>query len=151
MSDDKLKINLEKPFKPKETKKPENQESISIDVADVAECFMNAAKSLHKLHLKISGSGSFAAHSALNGYDKFHEFADDLVEGFQGAEETLIKIKKSEETELNSVQDAISFLNYIKEEVTSLQSKLTYSEIINQLDVVKEHCNSMKYKLLFLK
>jgi Na+/phosphate symporter len=137
---EKLKVPLEKEVK----------ETSNTEVGDVAECLMNSAKSLHKLHLKIKGQGSYAAHNALNGYDKFHEFADDLIEGFQGASETIVDIPSEPEKNLNTVQDAISHLQYVKDEVTELQSKLKYSEIINQLDLIKEHCNSMIYKLKFL-
>lgn len=135
-----------------ELKFKNNKQSSQIDneVAYTAECFMNAAKSLHKLHLKVKGQGSFASHSALNGYDQFHSFADDLIENYQGAAEVILDIPSKIEDKLNSAQEAVSFLEEMKQEITTLQSKLPYSEIVNQLDIVKEHCNSMKYKLKFL-
>lgn len=131
-------------FKSKESNSTHNE------VAYTAECFMNAAKSLHKLHLKVKGQESFASHSALNGYDAFHGFADQLIENYQGATETIVEIPCSVDKNLNSIAEAITYLKEMKEEVTSLQSKLPYSEIINQLDIVKEHINSMVYKLKFL-
>jgi len=147
-----MEMKTPQTFKFKTIEKEGNKEnnSISVEVAEVAECFMNAAKSLHKLHLKITSQGSYAAHVALGGYDKFHDFVDSLVEAFQGAEGMLLSIPSTQERKLNTVKEAIEFLDYIKEEVTDLQSKLKYSEIINQLDLVKEHCNGMKYKLKFL-
>ena len=43
---------------------------------------MNAQISFHKLHLKVTGEGSYAAHKALNGlYDAIPDLADTLVEG----------------------------------------------------------------------
>jgi len=134
----------------KESKKEDKQESLCMEVAEVVTCLMNASVSLHKLHLKVTGQGSYAAHNALSGYDKFHDFADDLAEGFAGAYGELLKYKEELPTILNSPKEAISFLEDLKVEVTDLQTKLPYSEIINQLDLVKEHCNGIKYKLMFL-
>jgi len=134
----------------KQTFKLKSEPSCSKEVAEMAECFMNAAKSLHKLHLKISGTGSYAAHSALNGYDAFHGFADDLIENYQGAAEVLLDIPDKTCEKLNTINEALSYLKKVTQEVSALQAKLPYSEIINQLDLVKEHCNSMRYKLKFL-
>lgn len=152
MITEKLDNPLKKEFKLKEveTKKEIKSETLCNEVSEVVTCLMNASISLHKLHLKVTGIGSYAAHSALSGYDKFHDFADDLAEGFAGAYGELLKYTEEIPKTLNSAKEAISFLDYVKEEVTDLQSKLPYSEIINQLDIVKEHCNGMKYKLLFL-
>lgn len=125
-------------------------EHTSILVTNVAECFMNAAKSLHKLHLKVSGSGSYAQHNALNSYSKFHDFADGLIENYQGAELIILEIPDKPCQKLNTVEEAISYLQNTKKEITNLQSKLTHSEIINLLDNSKEHINGMLYKLKFL-
>ena len=35
--------------------------------------------------------------------------------------------------------------------ITMLQAKVPYSEIVNNMDLVKDQINSLKYKLLFLK
>jgi len=113
---------------------------------------MNARTSFHKLHLKITGVGSFAGHKALNElYDALPGHADDLAEGFQGASEKLLDYQDSAPRPLNSVQEAVAYLREIKEMITSLQSQMPYSEIVNELDNVKSTINSIKYKLLFLK
>jgi hypothetical protein len=52
---------------------------------------MNAAISFHKLHLKVTGPGSFAAHTALGAfYEGLHDHADTLVEGYQGVAEKIL-------------------------------------------------------------
>lgn len=145
----KLKSPLEKVFQVK-MKKEDKSESICTEVAEVVTCLMNSSISLHELHLQLTGVGSYAQHNALNGYKEFHDFADDLAEGFQGAYGEILKYQRVLPTVLNSPKEAIVFLDYVKKEVTELQSKLPYSEIINQLDIIKEHCNGIKYKLLFL-
>jgi len=113
---------------------------------------MNAATSIHKLHLKVTGTGSYAAHKALNElYDALPGHADDLAEGFQGASEKLLEYKEVAPRQLGSVADAVSYLREMHEMVTGLQAKMPYSEIVNDLDTIKSTINSGKYKLLFLK
>jgi DNA-binding ferritin-like protein len=113
---------------------------------------MNAATSIHKLHLKVTGTGSYAAHKALNKlYDALPDHADTLAEAFQGASEKLLEYKDVAPRQLGSVADAVSYLREMHEMVTGLQAKMPYSEIVNDLDNIKSTINSGKYKLLFLK
>jgi DNA-binding ferritin-like protein len=123
----------------------------SMTAACVSE-LMNAATAIHKLHLKVSGSGSYAAHKALNElYDALPGHADDLAEGFQGASEKLLTYKEAAPRTLNTVAEAIDYLKEMTEMVTGLQAKMPYSEIVNDLDMIKSTINSGKYKLIFLK
>ena len=113
---------------------------------------MNAATSFHKLHLKVQGIGSYAAHKALNElYDAMPDHADDLAEGFQGASEKILVYKDVAPRVLDTVTEALSYIREMYSMVTSLQDKMPYSEIVNELDNVKSTLNSIKYKLLFLK
>ena len=123
----------------------------SMTAACVSE-LMNAATSFHKLHLKVTGMGSFAAHKALNKlYDALPEHADDLAEGYQGASEKLLDYSEIAPKTLSSVAEAISYIRDMVNMVSNLQSKMPYSEIVNELDNVKSTLNSAKYKLNFLK
>lgn len=132
-----------------EIKKPQ---SVSLQVSNLASELMNAATSLHKLHLKITGEGSFAAHKALNEiYDSLPDHADTIIEEYQGASETLLSYTETSPKTLNSVKEAINYLNSVKEQIDSLQKIMPYSEIVNQLDNIKSSINSAKYKLIFLK
>ena len=113
---------------------------------------MNAATTFHKLHLKVTGTGSYAAHKALNDlYDALPGHADDLAEGFQGAAEKLLKYNDEAPKTLNTVEDGLGYLRMLIDMVCGLQDKMPYSEIVNELDNVKSTLNSAKYKLLFLK
>jgi DNA-binding ferritin-like protein len=113
---------------------------------------MNAAVSFHRLHLKIKGDGSYAAHKALgNFYDGLHGYADTLVEGYQGATEKLLAYKDMPIRTLDTVADAVAYLRDMYNSVNKLQGMMPYSEIVNNLDLVKDAINSAKYKLLFLK
>lgn len=112
---------------------------------------MNAATSFHKLHLKVTGPGSFAAHKALNElYDALPGHADDLAEGYQGAAEKLLSYMENSPRTLNSVEEALSYIRDMVQMVTGLQAIMPYSEIVNELDNVKSTLNSAKYKLKFL-
>lgn len=134
----------------KETKKEDAQESLCMEVAECVTELMNAATSFHKLHLKITGQGSFASHSALKIYEDFHDFSDQLSEEFQGAYGEILTYKEVLPRVLNTKQDGITYLQDLKTIVTELQSKLPYSEIINDLDLCKSKINGALYKLKFL-
>lgn len=113
---------------------------------------MNASTSFHKLHLKVTGLGSFSAHKALNElYDALPGHADDLAEGFQGAAEKLLDYEDCAPRILNSVEESLSYIRDLYQQVNSLQAVMPYSEIVNDLDTIKSTLNSIKYKLLFLK
>ena len=113
---------------------------------------MNAGTAMHKLHLKITSTGSYAAHKALNElYDALPDHADDLAEGFQGASEKLLTYTEVAPKTLNTVAEAIAYLKDMTKMVDGLQAKMPYSEIVNDLDTIKSTINTGKYKLLFLK
>lgn len=120
--------------------------------SDLVSEFMNAAVSFHKLHLKVTGVGSYAQHKALNElYDAMPEHADTLAEAYQGAAECLMTYTEKAPRSLNSVDEAIAYANELKNMTSALQSMMPYSEIVNDLDACKSIINSIKYKLLFLK
>lgn len=126
--------------------------ALCTQTAALAQDMLNAVTSFHRLHLKVTGLGSYAAHKALNeAYDAFGDHADDLVEEFQGAEETLLEYPNTAPTELNSVEEGLEHLRKLKDKINSLQASMPYSEIVNQLDNAKSTINGVKYKLLFLK
>jgi DNA-binding ferritin-like protein len=130
------------------------QNSSSVDgltAACVSE-LMNAATAFHKLHLKVSGAGSYAAHKALNDlYDALPGHADDLAEGFQGASEKLLTYSEVAPKTLDSVESGVAYIRELYNMVTMLQGKMPYSELVNALDTVKDTLASAKYKLIFLK
>jgi len=126
--------------------------SLDTMVSACATELMNARTSIHKLHLKVTGEGSFAAHTALNElYDALPGHADTLVEGYQGAAEKILSYTEVPPRTLDTVADGVSYLRDIYAMINKLQGMLPYSEIVNNLDLVKDSINSAKYKLLFLK
>ena len=126
--------------------------SIDTMTAACVSELMNASTSFHKLHLKVTGVGSFSVHKTLNDlYDALVDHADNLAEGYQGAAEKLLTYSESSSKTLNSVDEGLNYIREIINMVTGLQSKMQYSEIVNELDTVKSSLNSAKYKLKFLK
>jgi hypothetical protein len=124
--------------------------ALCIQTAALAQDMLNAVTSLHRLHLKVTGLGSFAAHKGLD-YDAFGDHADDLVEEYQGAEEKILELPNTAPSELNSVEEGLEFLRKMKDKITNLQNNMPHSEIVNLLDETKSTINGIKYKLLFLK
>jgi hypothetical protein len=126
--------------------------SLDTMTAACATEMMNAAVSFHRLHLKVTGDGSFAAHKALGEfYEGLHGHADTLVEGYQGVAEKLLKYTDMPIRTLDTTADAVGYLRDLYNSINKLQGMMPYSEIVNNLDLVKDSINSTKYKLLFLK
>lgn len=126
--------------------------SLDTMTAACATEMMNAAVSFHRLHLKVTGDGSFAAHKALGEfYEGLHGHADTLVEGYQGVAEKLLKYTDMPIRTLDTTADAVGYLRDLYNIINKLQGMMPYSEIVNNLDLVKDSINSTKYKLLFLK
>ena len=133
-------------------KRPDTGGSLESKTAALVSELMNARTSIHKMHLKITGIGSYAGHKALNElYDALPDHADDLAEQFQGAAEKLLEYKDEAPRTLNSVQESLAYMRELSQMVTNLQAVMPYSELVNDLDLVKSTINSIKYKLLFLK
>jgi hypothetical protein len=126
--------------------------SLDTMTAACATEMMNAAISFHRLHLKVTGDGSYAAHKALGEfYDGLHGHADTLIEGYQGVAEKLLNYTNMPIRTLDTTADAVGYLRDLYNTVNKLQGMMPYSEIVNNLDLVKDSINSTKYKLLFLK
>ena len=127
-------------------------DTLETSVASCVSELMNAAVSMHKMHLKITGVGSDAGHRALNQlYDALPGHADALAEQFQGASEKLLTYTDDAPKTINSVTEALAYMREMYKMITDLQAKMPYSEIVNDLDTMKSTLNSIKYKLLFLK
>lgn len=111
-----------------------------------------SVKKFHQLHLKITGIGSYAAHTALGGfYDGIPGLIDSVVEQLQGAEEKLLVYPESPNITIKTIEDALADLRSIYDHVSTVQAITPYSEVVNILDEIKSLVSSTKYKLLFLK
>lgn len=151
---EKLNNPLEKKYTLKEKESPKEEtksENICNEIAELVTELFNSAVSFRKLHLKVTGQGSFAQHKALNEiYDSLPEHGDDIAEQAQGAYEELLKYNEVAPKILNTKEEGIAYTNELKEMITKLQSKIELSELVNTMDETKSSLNSLKYKLLFL-
>lgn len=113
---------------------------------------LNGSTKIHLAHLKVTGTGSYAAHKAMNTfYDEIKDLADGIAESYQGAEGKLMDYPKScEFPEMKTAEDCVKYLDKLYMEVCEVQNECKYSEIINDLDGVKTLINTTKYKLMFL-
>jgi len=152
-----VKQTIKRPSVVKEEKKVEKTEVKSMDKLDVqvAKCIselLNASTSFHKLHLKITGAGSYAAHIALKElYENLPDQADTIAESWQGLTERILTYQEPSPRILEDVSDATTYLKDMYSLISDLQSQISHSEIINDLDNIKSQINISKYKLLFLK
>jgi len=107
--------------------------------------------SMHQLHLKVTGSGSFAAHKALGEfYENMPGLIDSVAEQYQGAREKLLEYPTVPAYKCGSVQEALGHIKELYNEIVELQKIMPFSEIVNQLDEMKSLIVSTKYKLMFL-
>lgn len=114
----------------------------------IAELLHGATKT-HMTHLKTT---SFSAHMALNDfYDALPDLVDAVAEQYQGATEELLDYPTVEVVPISTPENAIEYLRKLHGAITRVQDTCEYSEIINELDVIKSLIDSTKYKLIFLK
>ena len=112
---------------------------------------MNARTSFHKLHLQVTGDGSYAQHMALNEvYDALPDLVDTVAEGYQGACEVILSYPEKAPVTLTSIEGAVEYLRELSMEVSELQKVVPHTEVVNNLDLIKDAINTAKYKLLFL-
>jgi len=121
----------------------------STDMGALIAELLHGATKTHFTHLKTT---SFAAHCALGEfYEAIPALADAVAEQYQGATEKLLDFPTVSVSPINTPQEAIAYLRKVYDMVQKVQDNCMYSEIINELDVIKSQINSTKYKLIFLK
>jgi DNA-binding ferritin-like protein len=142
---------LKRPLKSTGSSTSESK-SGKADMGALISDFLEAVTSVHKAHLKITGPGSYAAHTAMGAfYDEIGDLADGIAESYQGLTEMLLDIPATQQASCTSAAECVNFLNSLYQKVDAAQKACAYSEIINDLDNVKSLINSTKYKLIFLK
>jgi len=143
---------LKRPLKTSTSSASSEPKAGKSDMGPLVSDFLEAVTSVHKAHLKITGPGSYAAHTAMGAfYDEIGGLADTIAESYQGVTETLLDIPAAQQAYFTSAGDCVNFLNGLYQKVDAAQKACAYSEIINDLDNVKSLINSTKYKLIFLK
>jgi len=122
-----------------------------IETAAMIAHAQSLVTSIHQLHLKVTGPGSFAAHEALGEfYENMPGLIDSVSEQYQGAREKLLEYPTVPPYKCGSVQEALGHIKELYNEIADLQKIMPFSEIVNQLDEMKSLIASTKYKLMFL-
>lgn len=118
-------------------------------VMDFTICLLNSVTTAHILHLS---SRSYSQHKALETfYTEIGDHVDDFVEAFQGKYGLLTKYPAT--ADLFAEQDPITYLEYLKTEVTTLRRAVNFpqdSELQNITDEIMQLIDSTLYKLKFL-
>lgn len=128
-----------------------SKSSKSNSVPDLVSELLDATTKVHVLHLIVRGDSSYAQHKALNElYDALPGLADGIAESFQGATGEIPKYKFVSAPELQTVADCLKYIDSLRNKITEVQKGVKYSEIVNDLDLVKTQLNSAYYKLKFL-
>jgi hypothetical protein len=128
------------------------QDTVGNEIGMCIGKLLLTAPALHKLHLKVQGTSSYATHIALNeAYDALPDLIDTVIEGYQGASEKLLIIPETDSIEFTNVDDVIMFCRKKCDMITNIQSTVPYSEVVSNLDSLKDCFNKLKYKLIFLK
>ena len=110
---------------------------------------LHGATKTHMTHFKTT---SYSAHTALGAfYDALPDMVDSIAEQYQGVTEQLLDYADVTVSPIETPEEAIAYLTLLYSKVCRAQDKCSYSEIINELDLIKSLINSTKYKLLFLK
>jgi hypothetical protein len=104
---------------------------------------------MHLKHLKVSGTGSYATHAALNEfYDSLLGLTDNLIESYQGKYGLVtITVKASSEAEPISTIESLAKLV----DGGSVYSLFKETWMQNQLDEISTLCYKTLYKLKNLK
>jgi DNA-binding ferritin-like protein len=120
-------------------------------IAGLIDELLNASISLHKLHLRVMGIGSYATHIALKElYEELPELADIIAEGYQGATQKILTYEENAPKVLYNTTEVLSYLQEIKDKINDAQLSISYSEMISDMDDIKSKINSTMYKLKFL-
>jgi hypothetical protein len=127
-----------------------NEAEMPVPVVTIGEFFiklLNASTNGHILHLQTK---SYAEHKALqNYYEGLPDAIDSIIEGYQGAYQTIIEYpamydapKSNALDEVTSIRDFIVANRAVIGPYTSLQ---------NEVDTLLNLVESTMYKLTFLK
>lgn len=117
---------------------------------ELASLFFHSRTQAHVFHLRVKGTGSHAAHLALQAYyEGIIPLIDLVVENYQG-KNGLIEFQDVDGIDNNAaVENIIKYFSKLIEALEKLRKgeKLQSSSIQNQIDAIDELLSSTKYKL----
>jgi DNA-binding ferritin-like protein len=132
---------------------PKQESSIEAKaVAEFIDCIMTGAVIAHKMHLRETGQGSYAAHKALNKlYEVLPEHSDTLAEAYQGKAGIILPqvdtVKQSEYLSMNHLEYTEYLIKYVEDKRIVFGSSSTMQNLVDEL---LADLYSVRYKLKFL-
>jgi|LakMenEpi03Aug12_release.lakeMendotaPanAssembly.Ray.scaffolds.fasta_scaffold461551_2 DNA-binding ferritin-like protein len=112
---------------------------------------LHSQTQVHVFHLGVTGSGSYAAHKALQGYyEGIDGLVDGLIESYQGKYGLLKSYKSFKIQGFKSIKSTIQYLESLNEMIEENRDCCDDSFIQNQIDTVQELLFSTLYKLKYL-
>lgn len=120
---------------------------------ELASVLMHSRTQAHIYHLRVKGTGAFAAHLALQGYyEGILPLLDGLVEGYQGVN-GLIEFSNVDSIDNNAtIDNVVKYFDKLIAIVDKLRKDSTLQEsfIQNEIDNIAMLMHSTKYKLVNL-
>lgn len=154
---DKLKEELRKRNLLEQEEDQEEEEETSegskqnSDFDEMVSRLLHSQTQVHVFHLGAKGSGSYAAHKALQGYyEGIDALVDGVIESFQGKYGLVTNYETYDMEKFESVKKCISYFNDLNKMITVKRKSVKDSYIQNQIDTVQELLFSTVYKLKFL-
>lgn len=121
------------------------------DFDEMVSRLLHSQTQVHVFHLGTKGSGSYAAHKALQGYyEGIDALVDGIIESFQGKYGLVTNYETYDMEKFESVKKCISYFNDLNKMITEKRKSVKDSYIQNQIDTVQELLFSTVYKLKFL-
>lgn len=132
----------------------QNTTQKATDLEQLVINLLQANLVVHIFHLRITGTGSFASHLALNDlYEVFSDYADKLAEQWQGKTMKLLNYPNAMQIEIPEYGNEIPYIEHIlsiiEQNISGLDGKDKITS--NILQDLGAHIRQQLYKLTFLK
>jgi len=142
---------LEQEEDQEETEETSEGSKQNSDFDEMVSRLLHSQTQVHVFHLGVKGSGSYAAHKALQGYyEGIDALVDGMIESFQGKYGLVTNYETYDMEKFESVKKCISYFNDLNKMITEKRKSVKDSYIQNQIDTVQELLFSTVYKLKFL-
>ena len=142
---------LEQEEDQEETEETSEGSKQNSDFDEMVSRLLHSQTQVHVFHLGVKGSGSYAAHKALQGYyEGIDALVDGMIESFQGKYGLVTNYETYDMEKFESVKKCISYFNDLNKMITEKRRSVKDSYIQNQIDTVQELLFSTVYKLKFL-
>ena len=144
-------LEQEEDDKEEETEETSEGSKQNNDFDEMVSRLLHSQTQVHVFHLGAKGSGSYAAHKALQGYyEGIDALVDGVIESFQGKYGLVTNYETYDMEKFESVKKCISYFNDLNKMITVKRKSVKDSYLQNQIDTVQELLFSTVYKLKFL-